>query len=101
MKKLFVVLFASALGFGMAVHAQDTKGSAIQAQVKKLRTQADQAHKRGDSLTARADKLESQAAANPGEKMRSFSSPADGASTQSKPSVYKPSPRNVGTGVRG
>jgi hypothetical protein len=71
-KKIIILLIASVLGFGVAAHAADanTKESAQQAQVKKLRAQADKAHKKGDALTAKADKLESQAAANPGEKMR-------------------------------
>jgi hypothetical protein len=71
-KKIIVVLFASLLGFGMAAHAADAnvKESAQQVQVKKLRAQADKAHKKGDALTAKADKLESQAVANPSEKMR-------------------------------
>lgn len=56
----------------MAAHAADAdiKESAQQVQVKKPRAEAKKAHKKGDAPTAKADKLESQAAAAPGEKMR-------------------------------
>jgi Tfp pilus assembly protein PilX len=70
MKKIIVLLFASLLGFGMTAHAADDKGVARQEQVKKLRAQADAAHRKGDALTAQADKLESAAGVKSDEKMR-------------------------------
>jgi cell division protein FtsB len=72
MKKIIVLLFASLLGFGMTAHAADaaTKETARQEQVKKLRVQADKAHKKGDALAAQADKLESESGVKSDEKMR-------------------------------
>lgn len=72
MKKVIFMLFFLALGFGLVAHAADVdaKEPTKQVQVKKLRVQAEQAHKKGDTLTARADKLESEAKAQPEEKMR-------------------------------
>lgn len=72
MKKIFVVLLASALGLAMAAHATDASPNvtAKQEQIKKLRVQTDNAHKKGDALTAKADKIESGADVKSGEKMR-------------------------------
>jgi opacity protein-like surface antigen len=83
MKKIIILLIASVLGFGVAAHAADanTKESAQQVQVKKLRAQAAKQHKKADALTAKADKLESELAANPGEKMRGGYSAALGRNT--------------------
>lgn len=78
MKKIIALLFVSAFGFGLTAHAADVdaKGTAKQEKVKTLRVQADKAHKKGDALTAQADKLESEAGAKSGEKMRGCNSTA-------------------------
>jgi hypothetical protein len=101
MKKIIVLVFASLLGFGMAAHAADAKATPKQKQVEKLRAQADMAHKKGDALTAQAEKLEAEAGAKPGEKMRSASDPSDGASTKTSCVPYCPQPKNRSSGIRG
>lgn len=58
-------------GFGTAAQAADPDGKpTVRRQVEKLRAQAERAHKEGDALTAKAEKLEAEAEINPGEKMR-------------------------------